>query len=56
VFFEAGEWRAAAGKARLLEIAEVGFFAEDALPDGTTGGTRRRLIELRGEAAQSTAW
>jgi ADP-ribose pyrophosphatase YjhB (NUDIX family) len=28
------------------EIAERGFFALDALPEGTTGGTRRRLAEL----------
>lgn len=56
LFYEAGDWRPAAGKARLLEIAETGFFAIDALPEGTTGGTRRRLAELNGEAAQSTTW
>jgi ADP-ribose pyrophosphatase YjhB (NUDIX family) len=56
LFYEAGEWRPAAGKARPLEIAEVGFFAAHALPEGTTGATRRRLAELSGEAPQSTAW
>lgn len=28
------------------EIAEAGFFPLDALPDGTTAGTRRRLEEI----------
>lgn len=28
------------------EIAEAGFFPLDGLPDGTTGGTRRRLAEV----------
>lgn len=33
-----------------LEIVECGFFAPDALPDGATPATRRRLDEiLRGE-------
>jgi ADP-ribose pyrophosphatase YjhB (NUDIX family) len=32
------------------EIAEIGFFPTDRLPEGTTGATRRRLGEiLRGE-------
>jgi 8-oxo-dGTP pyrophosphatase MutT (NUDIX family) len=56
LFYEAGEWRTAAGKPRPLEIAETGFFPADALPEGTTGGTRRRLAELSGAAAQSARW
>lgn len=56
LFYEAGEWRPVQGKARVLEIAEAGFFAEDALPEGATGGTRRRLAELSGAATQSTSW
>jgi 8-oxo-dGTP pyrophosphatase MutT (NUDIX family) len=56
LFFEAGEWRPTHGKARVLEIAETGFFPADALPEGTTGGTRRRLAELTGDAPQSTTW
>lgn len=56
LFYEAGEWQNAPGKARLLEIAETGFFPAAALPEGTTGGTRRRLAELKGDAPQSTAW
>lgn len=54
--YEAGEWRKANGKERPLEIAETGFFPADALPEGTTGGTRRRLAELSGTAAQRTTW
>jgi len=56
LFYEAGRWRPVQGKARVLEIAETGFFPAYALPEGTTGGTRRRLAELGGEAAQSTTW
>lgn len=56
LFYEASEWRAVEGKARPLEIAETGFFAADALPKGTTGGTRRRIAELAGETPQSTSW
>ena len=29
-----------------LEIVEVGWFAPDALPDGTTSATRARIIEV----------
>jgi 8-oxo-dGTP pyrophosphatase MutT (NUDIX family) len=56
VCFEADEWRPVEGRKRALEIAETGFFPVDALPEGTTGGTRRRLAELSGVAVQSTAW
>ena len=37
------------------EIAESGFFALDALPEGTTDSTRRRLAELKG-APRDTLW
>jgi 8-oxo-dGTP pyrophosphatase MutT (NUDIX family) len=56
VFFEAGAWRAVDGKKRALEIAEAGFFPARDLPKGTTGGTRRRVAEILGEAGPSTAW
>jgi ADP-ribose pyrophosphatase YjhB (NUDIX family) len=56
VFFEAGEWRRVDGEARLLEIAEAQFFPIGDLPKGTTGGTRRRLLELAGEAERSAMW
>ncbi|MEP3439079.1 MAG: NUDIX domain-containing protein [Hoeflea sp.] len=38
------------------EILEAGFFALDALPEGVTGATRRRLAELSGEAQISEEW
>ncbi len=38
------------------EIAESGFFALDALPDGVTAATLRRLGELAGDAAKSDHW
>jgi len=38
------------------EIAEVGFFALDALPDETTAATRRRLVEIRGDAPVAAEW
>ncbi|WP_245304078.1 NUDIX domain-containing protein [Hoeflea olei] len=38
------------------EIVEAGFFALDALPDGVTAATRRRLAELAGEQSASQEW
>lgn len=38
------------------EIVESGFFALDALPEGVTAATRRRLAELAGDAAISDLW
>ena len=39
-----------------VEIAETGFFARDALPDGVSGGTRRRLAEILDGAERSAEW
>ncbi len=39
-----------------LEIVACGFFAVDALPEGTTGGTRRRLAEIAQGLAPSPEW
>jgi ADP-ribose pyrophosphatase YjhB (NUDIX family) len=50
-----GAWRACEPKAG-NEIAERGFFARDALPAGTTAGTRRRLAEVFEGAAASAVW
>lgn len=41
---------------RSLEIAAVEFFATDALPEATTGGTRRRIGEILGGAPAPTRW
>lgn len=38
------------------EIVECGFFALDALPDGTTDATRRRLRELNGDEPAAHYW
>ena len=38
------------------EIAEAAFFATNALPDGATAGTRRRIAELAGQAPVQAMW
>ena len=38
------------------EIREQRFFAADALPDGATGGTRRRMAEVLDGAPRSETW
>lgn len=38
------------------EIAESGFFPLDALPEGTTPATRRRLADLTGHALPDDYW
>ncbi|WP_160008503.1 NUDIX domain-containing protein [Rhizobium sp. 18055] len=38
------------------EIVECGFFAPDALPEGTTAATHRRLAELSGERQPDHFW
>ena len=39
-----------------MEIVDCGFFAPDALPEGVTAGTRRRLAEIAGGQAPSSEW
>jgi len=51
----AKSWRPCAPLAT-QEIAERNWFAPDALPDGTTGGTKRRLAEIFDNAPQSATW
>lgn len=38
------------------EIAEHGFFQADALPDGTTAGTRARIVEVLSGGAAALRW
>lgn len=38
------------------EVAESGFFSLEALPDGVTAATLRRLRELQGEVERSEYW
>jgi 8-oxo-dGTP pyrophosphatase MutT (NUDIX family) len=39
-----------------LEIAEARFFAANALPEGTTGGTRRRIGEILNGSPPPSHW
>lgn len=39
-----------------FEIAEFGWFALDALPDGLSGATRRRIDEVFHGAAKAAEW
>ena len=39
-----------------FEIAEQGFFAPDALPEGTSAGTRRRVQEIVRGATPAARW
>ena len=55
VFFRC-EVEQPAPRLRDREIVESGFFALDALPEGTTSATRRRLAELAGEADYDDLW
>lgn len=48
-------WRPCAPSAD-QEIAERGFFPTDALPEGATKGTRRRIAEVFGGAQSSPHW
>ncbi|RYE73728.1 MAG: NUDIX domain-containing protein, partial [Hyphomicrobiales bacterium] len=50
LFYVCRSVRQTAPKAPDREIAESGFFSLDALPEGTTASTRRRLTELGGGA------
>lgn len=38
------------------EIAEAGWFSLDALPEGTTGATRRRLVEIAEGTPPGADW
>ncbi len=54
--FTVGHWRQQPRTASTLEIAEQGFFPPDALPEGTTGGTRRRIAEWQTGAPVPDRW
>lgn len=53
--YRADAWRPCPPKQN-GEIAERGFFAIDALPNGVRMGTRRRIAELFEGAPPSTEW
>lgn len=50
------EWRQTAMPAPNREIAEIGFFAPEALPSDTTAGTLRRIRELIDGLPRSEQW
>jgi len=56
VFYRCDNVRQTAPKKSDAEIVEGRFFPLDALPEGTTKSTRRRLRELAGEAEVSSYW
>ncbi|HEY8566242.1 MAG TPA: NUDIX domain-containing protein [Beijerinckiaceae bacterium] len=49
-------FRVAEVKAPDREIAGAGFFPLDALPDGTTGATHRRLAEIASGSPPAAEW
>jgi ADP-ribose pyrophosphatase YjhB (NUDIX family) len=56
VFYRIDDVRQSAPRPPDREIAESGFFALDALPDGTSEATRRRLAELLEGAPPDPCW
>lgn len=54
--FVVREWERARVPEPNAEIAEQDFFPLDALPDGTDGGTRRRLAEITGGEPLGERW
>lgn len=55
-FYVAPSWEKTAAPPDPHEIADYGFFARDALPDGVTQGTKRRLAEIFDRAPVSPFW
>jgi ADP-ribose pyrophosphatase YjhB (NUDIX family) len=56
VVFLVRNWRQTHIPEPNAEIVEQGFFAADALPEGTVGGTRRRVNEIVHGAPRQDAW
>lgn len=56
LFFTASQWKRIDAPARPLEIVEAKFFPMRELPEGATGGTRRRIAELLGDAKREAMW
>lgn len=56
VFFMVRAWRQSRPPEPNREIAECRFFAADTLPDGTTGGARRRIAEVLNGVPRSNVW
>ena len=56
VLYVVDDFRVAKKKVPDSEIAEAGFFPLDALPNGTTEATRRRLAEIQSGAPVPRTW
>ncbi len=56
LLFRVLDWTEAVKFSSNKEIAEIGFFARDALPKGTTAATSRRLREYFDGEEQSEYW
>ena len=54
--YKCEEWEVTKPFTPNREIAEIGFFPLNALPEDTTTGTRARLEELSGKAPHSPYW
>ncbi|HXQ13746.1 MAG TPA: NUDIX domain-containing protein [Caulobacteraceae bacterium] len=55
LFFRVPAWEACA-PTQTGEIAEAGWFSPDALPEGTTAGTRKRIAEALANTAAHPHW
>lgn len=55
LIYRVDQWEACRQTSR-GEIHCVDWFAPDALPDGVTSGTRRRIAEALGERAPDVVW
>ena len=55
VFYRIDRWEPCPATSR-GEIAETGWFAADALPEGTTAGTRARIAEALSGAPRQPLW
>jgi 8-oxo-dGTP pyrophosphatase MutT (NUDIX family) len=50
------DWRRICHRGPTREIAEAGFFAPDALPDGVNSGVPRRIAEVLGRSPVVPHW
>ena len=55
-FYIVRRWRRPVVPGPNAEIIASGFYHADELPEGTSGGVRRRLAEVFGDAAKSASW
>jgi 8-oxo-dGTP pyrophosphatase MutT (NUDIX family) len=56
VLYVVRNWRQAHEFKPTREIAEIGFFAPDDLPGGTSASVARRMSELAGQSAKQADW